>query len=141
VTRQDDTTIGVRQVLLLAAHVLTVFIFIISKTASRAFSSLDLVGAADHSTFERRSSSSTDFPPAYQSEPRRTRGGPDKAIRRCKAGGRPETTIAVVRISCEIATFRSTHEEERVSKSTISAAASQSNLHEADSQDRFEQSS
>lgn len=54
VTRQDDTTVGVRQVLFLAAHVLTV---VSSPSPARTFN--------PHIT---------------------SRGGLDKAIRRCKAG-------------------------------------------------------
>lgn len=76
VTRQDDTTVGVRQVLFLAAHVLTV----VSSPSPALHVSLILAGAADHSTIERLPAART-FNPHITS-----RGGLDKAIRRCKAG-------------------------------------------------------
>jgi hypothetical protein len=72
VTRQDDTTVGVRQVLFLAAHVLTVVFTI--------FPHLTSLASVDHSTIERLPAART-FNPHITS-----RGGLDKAIRRCKAG-------------------------------------------------------
>jgi hypothetical protein len=109
VTRQDDTIIGVRQVLLLAAHILAVSS---PSPALHVFRILSSWTWLAQQTLHVR----TAFQQQHGlSNPhiRASRGGPDKAIRRCKAGGLPETTIAVVRIACEIATSRSTHEGEK----------------------------
>ena len=76
VTRQDDTTVGVRHVLFLAAHFLTV-----SSPSPAPHVSRFLVGAVDHSTIERLSAART-----FNPHIRASRGGLDKAIRRCKAG-------------------------------------------------------
>ena len=135
VTRQDDTTVGVRHVLFLAARFLTV-----SSPSPAPHVSRFLVGAVDHSTIERLSAART-----FNPHIRASRGGLDKAIRRCKAGvseAHRLSTIAVVRTSREIATSPSSHGEEIAEYLiTRSAAAGQSILHEADSHDRFDQSS
>lgn len=132
VTRQDDTTVGVREVLLPRSPQSS----LLSSPSPAPYVSRFLVGAVDHSTIKRLSAARTTNPHI-----RASRGGLDKAIRRCKAGV-SETTTVVVRTACEIATSPSSQEEEIAEYLiTRSAAAGQSILHEADSQDHFDQSS
>jgi len=67
VTRQDDTTVGVRQALLFAVHVLTASSPFPAPHVSRILLGL---GWRSRSLHDRTAFSSTDFQPAYQSKPR-----------------------------------------------------------------------